>query len=78
MSRRGALQRPKIISKELQFTKAHFEKYFRFIRSFKEKKLLGIKLFEAEIIFYKGDIYFSFVRLVILHVFYYSVMFCYL
>ena len=78
MSRRGALQRPKIISKELKFTKAHFEKYFRLIRSFKEKKLLGIKLFEAEIIFYKGDIYFSFVRLVILHVFYYSVMFCYL
>ena len=78
MPRRGALQRPKIISKELKFTKAHFEKYFRFIRSFKEKKLLGIKLFEAEIIFCKGDIYFSFVRLVILHVFYYSVMFCYL
>lgn len=74
MSRRGALKRPKIISKELKFTKAHFEKYFRFIRPFKEK-LLGIKLFEAEIIFYKGDIYFSFVRLVMLHVFYYSVMF---
>ena len=74
MSRRGALKRPKIISKELKFTKTHFEKYFRFIRPFKEI-LLGIKLFEAEIIFYKGDIYFSFVRLVMLHVFYYSIMF---